>query len=169
MSFFSNNSKRVPRIDQWKVSRKDGTLTGIVIGHPVLEDGDEITTSPLSNPDFAEDGEGKIVTTMSGSKYKLERPKNKENNHRQSSLIGFFMKEKKVEEPTPPLLPPVPPGPIMIPGENTRKLGEPIIDDWKIDTSSGRLVGVVTGHPILPDGDFISASPPIENNYGEGS
>lgn len=148
MSLLPNkNSNKVPTIDQWKVSPKDGTLTGIVTGHPVLEDGDEITTSPLTNPYFAEVGEGTIVTTVSGTKYKLETPnKNKNNNHKQSSFEGFVQ------------------------NENIRKkAGEPIIDDWKIDPSNGRLTGIVTGHPVLPDGDFISASPPIENGFTEGS
>ncbi|KAG7345171.1 hypothetical protein IV203_032702 [Nitzschia inconspicua] len=65
-------NKRVPVVDQWRVLG-DGKLTGVVKGHPVIPDGDKITTSPLSNPDFATQA-GVTVTTLSGSQYKLETP-----------------------------------------------------------------------------------------------
>ena len=102
MSLFSNNeSKKVPRIDQWKISVEDGTLTGIVSGHPILEDGDEITTSPLCGPDFAEGYEGAIVTTLSGTKFKLETPKNN-NGHKQSGLLDFLFDKENVGPLTVP-------------------------------------------------------------------
>jgi hypothetical protein len=66
------NRKRVPVVDEWRILG-DGKLTGIVRGHPVIPDGDTITTSPLSNPDFATEA-GVTVTTLSGSQYKLEEP-----------------------------------------------------------------------------------------------
>jgi len=58
----------VPVVDEWRVSRK-GELLGVVSNHPTLPDGDVITTSPLSDPKSSADN--KIVTTQSGSKYKL--------------------------------------------------------------------------------------------------
>ena len=151
--FANNNSKKVPRLNEWKVSPKDGTLTGIVTGHPILEDGDEITTSPLTNPDFAEGGEGVIVTTMSGTKYKLETPKDNGNsNLKQSPLMGLFRHAEKTDSHSS-----------MTSGT------EPIIDEWKIDAADGRILGTVSGHAEIPDGDLISASPPIEKNIKEGS
>jgi hypothetical protein len=66
------NNKRVPVVDQWRILG-DGKLTGVVKGHPVIPDGDTITTSPLSNPDFATQA-GVTVSTLSGSQYKLEEP-----------------------------------------------------------------------------------------------
>ncbi|VEU38830.1 unnamed protein product, partial [Pseudo-nitzschia multistriata] len=166
MSILSNrNSKKVPSIDQWKLSEKDGTLTGIVTGHPVLQDGDKITTSPLSNPDFAAKGKGTVVTTLSGTKYKLETPK--KVNKGPFSLFGGGNKNKKKAEP--PMLPSVPEGPIKTTKENIRKNGGiPTIDKWRIDPESGRLTGIVTGHPVLPDGDHISASPPVESFFKKG-
>jgi hypothetical protein len=65
-------NKRVPVVDQWRVL-SDGKLTGVVKGHPVIPDGDKITTSPLSNPDFATQP-GVTVSTLSGSQYKLQDP-----------------------------------------------------------------------------------------------
>jgi hypothetical protein len=65
-------NKRVPVVDQWRVL-SDGKLTGVVKGHPVIPDGDKITTSPLANPDFATQA-GVTVTTLSGSQYKLQDP-----------------------------------------------------------------------------------------------
>ena len=58
----------VPVVDGWRISRK-GELLGVVNNHPTLPDGDLITTSPLSDPKSLADN--KIVTTESGSKYKL--------------------------------------------------------------------------------------------------
>jgi chemotaxis protein histidine kinase CheA len=58
----------VPVVNEWRVSRK-GELLGVVSNHPTLPDGDVITTSPLSDPKSSADN--KIVTTQSGSKYKL--------------------------------------------------------------------------------------------------
>ena len=58
----------VPVVDGWRISRK-GELLGVVSNHPTLPDGDLITTSPLSDPKSLADN--KIVTTESGSKYKL--------------------------------------------------------------------------------------------------
>ncbi len=63
---------KVPIVDDWRIL-SDGKLTGKVRGHPVIPDGDTITTSPLSNPDFA-NRQGVVVTTLSGSKYKLLQP-----------------------------------------------------------------------------------------------
>jgi hypothetical protein len=60
-----------PVVDQWRVLG-DGKLTGVVRGHPVIPDGDIITTSPLSNPDFC--ASNKVVTTLSGSRYLLKQP-----------------------------------------------------------------------------------------------
>ena len=64
-------NKKTPVIDQWRVLG-DGKLTGVVQGHPIIKDGDRITTSPLSNPDFSK--AGAVVTTLSGSSYKLQQP-----------------------------------------------------------------------------------------------
>mmetsp|Transcript_20023 Transcript_20023/g.27821 ORF Transcript_20023/g.27821 Transcript_20023/m.27821 type:complete len:495 (-) Transcript_20023:113-1597(-) len=58
----------IPVLNKWRVD-KAGCVIGLVTGHPVIDDGDRITTSPLSNPNAA--SEQKIVVTKSGSKYKL--------------------------------------------------------------------------------------------------
>ena len=47
-------------------------MVGTVSGHPAIEDGDVIATSPLKNPSGA--AALAIVTTMSGSQYKLGIP-----------------------------------------------------------------------------------------------
>mmetsp|Transcript_17817 Transcript_17817/g.25075 ORF Transcript_17817/g.25075 Transcript_17817/m.25075 type:complete len:487 (-) Transcript_17817:116-1576(-) len=58
----------IPVLNKWRID-KSGCVIGVVTGHPVIDDGDRITTSPLSNPNAA--SEQKIVVTKSGSKYKL--------------------------------------------------------------------------------------------------
>ena len=61
----------IPTLDEWEVM-DDGTVIGTVSGHPAIEDGDVIATSPLKNPSGA--AALAIVTTMSGSRYKLGIP-----------------------------------------------------------------------------------------------
>ena len=68
---FLLRSTTVPTLDDWEVMN-DGTVVGTVSGHPAIEDGDVIATSPLKNPGGA--AALAIVTTMSGSKYKLGVP-----------------------------------------------------------------------------------------------
>jgi len=58
----------VPVVDEWRISRR-GEILGVVTNHPTLPDGDLITTSPLRDPSAS--GDNKLVTTKSGSKYKL--------------------------------------------------------------------------------------------------
>lgn len=72
---FGNNKKIVPKIEEWKLCPEDGTVRGVVTGHPVLKDGEEIRTDPLIiEPDFEKAGKGGaiVVTTVSGSEYELQ-------------------------------------------------------------------------------------------------
>lgn len=58
-------------LEDWQLL-DNGSLVGSVRDHPSLDDGDIITTSPLSSPgSVMVDG---LVTTLSGSEYKLGRP-----------------------------------------------------------------------------------------------
>lgn len=58
-------------LEDWQLL-DNGSLVGSVRDHPSLDDGDIITTSPLSCPgSVMVDG---LVTTLSGSEYKLGRP-----------------------------------------------------------------------------------------------
>lgn len=61
----------VPRLDQWRVL-PNGSVVGTVENHPTIADGDVITTSPLAGADVA--SRLAIVTTASGSRYKLLEP-----------------------------------------------------------------------------------------------
>jgi serine/threonine protein kinase len=62
---------QMPIVDDWKIL-KSGELVGTVRNHPVLDDGDVIKTSPLANPEGA--AATKVVSTSSGSKYRLGNP-----------------------------------------------------------------------------------------------
>ena len=128
LSCLSNENKnQIPQIDQWEVL-KDGTLTGIVKGHPVLDDFEEMITSPLLNP--LPRFRGDIAKTRSGCQYKLVSPKKKKRRIIKSARPSLFSQK-------------------ITPANNT-KMGRPgsipSIDDWKIDSSTGRLTGLVTGH-----------------------
>ena len=61
-------ARGLPEIQDWSILR-NGCVRGIVKDHPVIDDGDTITTSKLANPDVC--NENTIVVTTSGSKYKL--------------------------------------------------------------------------------------------------
>lgn len=83
MVFSSSNAKSsingasgggTPQLTDWKILT-NGRIVGTVKNHPTIPDGDVITTSPISRPDQV--GENKIVTTISGSKYKLGKAQKK--------------------------------------------------------------------------------------------
>uniref|UniRef100_A0A7S2VZD4 Limiting CO2-inducible protein B/C beta carbonyic anhydrase domain-containing protein n=1 Tax=Eucampia antarctica TaxID=49252 RepID=A0A7S2VZD4_9STRA len=72
-------SRSIPTITEWKKNR-NGSVTGFIYGGSSYEDGDDITTSPLTeNPK----GDG-IVTTKSGSRYYLEKKPKDKNKPRTS-------------------------------------------------------------------------------------
>ena len=68
----SSTQLGVTTLDKWKIM-PNGSVIGTVRGHPSIEDGDVITTSPISNPDAA--SRQSIVVTSSGSRYKLLEPR----------------------------------------------------------------------------------------------
>jgi len=61
----------VTTLEDWQLL-DNGSIVGSVRGHPQLNDGDVITTSPLANP--AEAGASTTVATMTGSQYMLGTP-----------------------------------------------------------------------------------------------
>ena len=58
-------------LDDWQLL-DNGSVVGSVKGHPNLNDGDIITTSPLADPANAQTGGS--VTTLTGSQYDLGSP-----------------------------------------------------------------------------------------------
>jgi len=88
------NAAKIPEITNWSVSTAS-EVKGIIKFHPVLDDGDIITTSKLVNADLC--SEGSIVSTQSGSKYKLLKPS--------SQQLKILDKKRKAQEKkvvTPP-------------------------------------------------------------------
>ncbi|CAJ1943108.1 unnamed protein product [Cylindrotheca closterium] len=71
-------------LEDWQLL-DNGSLVGSVRDHPSLNDGDIITTSPLSSPgSVMVDG---FVTTLSGSVYKLGRPMQLKSPNAVSSAV----------------------------------------------------------------------------------
>ena len=68
---FSGNQV-IPILNEWiaikGTNEGEIQISGKVTNHPTIPDGDAIVTSPLNNPGQA--SEKKIVTTLSGSKYR---------------------------------------------------------------------------------------------------
>ena len=81
---------RAPVLENWKLLT-NGRIRGTVKFHPDIPDGEQITTSPLSNPNSA--GRRKTVETFSGSKYTLGEPAMIENG--KMSLQDLQRKAKK--------------------------------------------------------------------------
>jgi len=59
--------KGIPSLSKWKKNR-DGSITGLISGSPVFEDGEEIATSSIAEGEITA---GSVVQTKSGSKYFL--------------------------------------------------------------------------------------------------
>lgn len=57
----------VPSIVKWKKNR-DGSVTGFISGSPAFDEGEKITTSPITKGDISS---GQTVQTGSGSRYFL--------------------------------------------------------------------------------------------------
>jgi hypothetical protein len=68
LSSLIHSMARTPEISRWEVLRS-GAVRGVSKFHPVIADGDDITTSALADPTSV--GGNKVVTTKSGSLYKL--------------------------------------------------------------------------------------------------
>jgi hypothetical protein len=60
-----------PELNEWKLL-SSGSIVGTVTGHPAINNGDVITTSPIDNPDAA--SRQSLVQTASGTTYKLLEP-----------------------------------------------------------------------------------------------
>jgi len=82
-----SNMARTPEISEWEMNR-DGSITGIVKFHPVIDDGDDITTSPLE--DITLVGPNKLVKTKSGNAYKLVNQKDTTAKKNGVAGGGFF-------------------------------------------------------------------------------
>jgi len=72
----SLSSSAIPTLNNWiaikGTDEGDVQISGKVTNHPTIDDGDAIVTSPLVDPSQAK--ERKIVTTSSGSRYRLGTP-----------------------------------------------------------------------------------------------
>ena len=72
----SSAASAIPTLNDWIAikgsTEGDVQISGKVINHPTIDDGDAIVTSPLMDPSQAK--ERKIVSTSSGSKYRLGTP-----------------------------------------------------------------------------------------------
>ena len=74
----------IPQLDQWRVLA-NGSVVGTVENHPTIADGDVITTSPLAGTHTA--SQQAIVTTASGSRYKLLEPSLQDQRKARDSVI----------------------------------------------------------------------------------
>ncbi len=97
---FATSQKVIPVLNDWIAIRgsNDGEIqiSGKVTNHPTIPDGDAIVTSPLI--DSSKAVEKKIVTTLSGSKYRLATPMNMPSSD-SASLTMTFPEKKKLSQP----------------------------------------------------------------------
>ena len=97
---FATSQKVIPVLNDWIAIRgsNDGEIqiSGKVTNHPTIPDGDAIVTSPLI--DSSKAVEKKIVTTLSGSKYRLATPMNMPSSD-SASLTITSPEKKKSSQP----------------------------------------------------------------------
>ena len=99
--FSSSNQRVVPVLNDWIAIRGSNEgeiqISGKVANHPTIPDGDAIVTSPLVDPGGAI--EKKIVTTLSGSRYRLATPMTMPSSDSASVKITSSPEKKR---PPPP-------------------------------------------------------------------
>ncbi len=97
---FATSQKVIPVLNDWIAIRgtNDGEIqiSGKVTNHPTIPDGDAIVTSPLV--DASKAVEKKIVTTLSGSKYRLATPMNMPASDAASLTISTPEKKKSSQQ-----------------------------------------------------------------------
>lgn len=97
---FATSQKVIPVLNDWIAIRgtNDGEIqiSGKVTNHPTIPDGDAIVTSPLI--DASKAVEKKIVTTLSGSKYRLATPMNMPASDAASLTITTPEKKKSSQQ-----------------------------------------------------------------------
>jgi len=136
----------IPEIEKWRIldGANAGCVQGFVKKHPTIPDGDIITTSPLKAPNAV--GRSMIVTTSSGSKYKLLEPLEVGKKAGTVTLNrggGFFGGGGTASRQS---------SSINVEGTNI-----PVLDDWKL-LDNDSVQGFVFNHPTIPDGRMISTS-----------
>ena len=67
---------QVPVINEWEI-KKNGSISGVVRNHPTIPNGDVITTSPLAIEDLTSLQDNQLVSTKSGSQYRLGKSANR--------------------------------------------------------------------------------------------
>ena len=60
-------------LEEWQIL-DNGSVVGSVRGHPSLNDGDIVTTSPLADSSLSSVQPSSMVTTLTGSQYMLGNP-----------------------------------------------------------------------------------------------
>ncbi|CAB9502083.1 protein kinase PAK 3 [Seminavis robusta] len=134
----------IPEIERWRIL-EGGSVQGFVKNHPVIKNGDIITTSALKAPNAV--GSQMIVTTSSGTKYKLLEPLKKDNKK------GTFTMNKRFSAKKSPS--------VKLSGN------VPLVDDWKL-LDNDSVQGIVFNHPTIPDGQILVTST-LKNPKGANS
>mmetsp|Transcript_8478 Transcript_8478/g.20743 ORF Transcript_8478/g.20743 Transcript_8478/m.20743 type:complete len:614 (+) Transcript_8478:255-2096(+) len=93
---FSSNQRVIPILNEWiaikGTNEGEIQISGKVTNHPTISNGDAIVTSPLMDPNAA--AEKKVVTTLSGSKYRLGTPMTMPSSESPSQKITSPKKKK---------------------------------------------------------------------------
>lgn len=181
------NAAPIPTLDNWTIT-KSGEAIGRVSNHPSpnIIDGEMVTTSKLRNVNKIQAKEGSTVTTASGSKYKLGKPKSTgvnffrsgSNNlsNGDSQAASAAVEKKKSQQPSQVNNKSKSGGGWSFNNNNSNrkndskssntnsptiktKLEGPLVEDWFI-SFRGELIGIITGHPDknIIDGDTVTTS-----------
>lgn len=93
---WTNTKASIPILNEWiaikGANEGEVQISGKVTSHPVIPDGDAIVTSPVKDPKNTM--EGKIITTLSGSKYRLGDPMSMPSSETPSQKVGSSRRRK---------------------------------------------------------------------------
>ena len=96
----SASTSSLPIINNWIVE-ESGSIIGNVYGSPKSEEGEEITTSTITNVEPFTVQQGDVITTFSGSKYLLGTPQNQQQQRKQKFARSISSLFSSIDMPSP--------------------------------------------------------------------
>jgi len=175
----SKAPRGVPTIVDWR-KRRDGGISGRVIGSPDFDDGDRIETSPIVAGTVENEN---LVQTGSGNRYFLSSasvPKGKTNEQAKAAQAAAQATKQARPGATISLFglggggtqsvdtePPQKPAPQKPAAAKRAPRGVPSMVKWR-QNRDGSITGFISGSPNFSEGERITTSPIASGNVGPG-
>ena len=141
---FEVSKSNTPTIRKWK-QNPNGSITGIISGSTEYDNGDTVTTAAIREKNLSA---GKVVTTIQGSKYKLQG--------KGIPLEAPFRETFSIRNRSAPK------EDIVAPKKGSMFFASPknvpIMRDWK-QNANGSVSGKISGSDKYGENEFITTSP----------